>query len=59
MPVFTASTPMSSTTARSWAPTAAVGRSQIPLTPNEFCAVTAVMTDIPCTPSASIVFRSA
>ena len=30
-----------------------------PCTPTEFCAVTAVTTLIPCTPSASIVFRSA
>ena len=31
----------------------------MPWTPREFCAVTAVTTLIPCTPWASIVFRSA
>ena len=59
MPVLTAWTPMSSTTLRYWARTASTGSSQAPCTPREFCAVTAVTTLMPCTPSASIVFRSA
>ena len=59
MPVLTAWTPMSSTTLRYWARTASTGSSQAPCTPREFCAVTAVITLMPCTPSASIVFRSA
>ncbi len=59
IPVFTAWTPMSSTTARYWAVTASAGSSQAPRTPREFCAVTAVTTLMPCTPSASMVLRSA
>ena len=35
------------------------GSSHAPWTPREFCAVTAVTTLMPCTPSASIVLRSA
>ena len=46
-------------TLRNWARTASTGSSQQPCTPSEFCAVTAVSTLMPCTPSASIVFRSA
>ena len=59
MPVLTAWTPMSSTTAWNWARTASSGSSQAPCTTSEFCAVTAVSTLMPCTPSASIVLRSA
>ncbi len=59
MPVFTASTPMSSSTARICARTASTGRFQTPCTPTLFCAVTAVTALIPCTPRASIVLRSA
>ena len=59
MPVLIASTPMSSTTLRNCARTASSGSGQMPCTPSEFCAVTAVITLIPCTPWASIVFRSA
>jgi hypothetical protein len=59
MPILTASTPMSSTTLRNWAATASAGRLQTPWTPTEFCAVTAVMTLMPCTPWASMVLRSA
>src|SRR5215207_273318 len=59
MPVFTASTPMSSTTLRNCASTCSAGSSQAPWTPRLFCAVIAVSTLIPCTPLASIALRSA
>ena len=59
MPVFTAWTPMSSTTLRYWARTASAGSSQAPWTPSEFWAVTAVSTLMPWAPRASIVLRSA
>ena len=59
MPVLMASAPMSPSTDSSCARTASGGSSQYPWTPSEFCAVTAQITLMPCTPSASIVFRSA
>src|SRR5580698_5474907 len=59
IPVLTACTGMSPRTESSWARTESAGTSQYPWTPTEFCAVTAQTTLIPCTPRASIVFRSA
>jgi len=56
MPIFTASTPMSSTTASIWSRSSCTGRSWMARTPSVFCAVIAVM---PKQPSAANVFRSA
>ena len=59
MPVFTASAPMSVTTASIWAATISGGISWTAVTPSVFWAVIAVSADIPNTPSAENVFRSA
>src|SRR2546428_4928012 len=59
MPSFTASAPRSPRTASIWAATNGGGRLYTPLTPTEFCAVTAVRTDIPNTRNAENVLRSA
>ena len=59
MPTFTASAPKSASTDSSCAPTNSGGRLYTPWTPTEFCAVTAVMTDMPKTRKAEKVLRSA
>ena len=59
IPVFTASAPMSPITASIWERTVSTGISTTSTTSRVFWAVTAVMTDVPYTPSAAKVFRSA
>ena len=59
IPVFTASTPMSVTTASIWAATISGGDLMTAVTPRVFWAVIAVSADIPNTPSAENVLRSA
>ena len=59
IPVFAASTPMSEKTASSWATTNAGGTSWTAVTPVVFCAVSATIADMPCTPAAANAFRSA
>jgi hypothetical protein len=50
---------MSVTTDSIWAATVAAGIGCTALTPNEFCTVTAVTAQQPCTPHAAKVRRSA
>ena len=59
MPHLAASAPKSSSTESSCWATKAGGRFSTPWTPMEFCAVTAVITDIPNTRKAEKVLRSA
>jgi hypothetical protein len=59
MPVFAASSPMSVATASIWAATVSGGMVCTPVTPTEFCTVTAVTARQPCTPQAAKVRRSA
>src|SRR5438093_747233 len=59
IPVFAASTPMSSAIARIWAATTPDGTSDTSVTPSVFCTVTEVRALIPHTPSTANVFRSA
>ena len=59
MPVFAASTPMSSKTASSCAVTNSGGNSWIAVTPTVFCAVNATIALIPWQPAAANAFRSA
>ena len=59
MPIFTASTPMSRTTASIWAITMSVGIRCTASTPSVFCAVTAVIAVIACAPSIVAVLISA
>mmetsp|Transcript_3781 Transcript_3781/g.11360 ORF Transcript_3781/g.11360 Transcript_3781/m.11360 type:complete len:346 (+) Transcript_3781:1334-2371(+) len=59
MPVFTASAPMSPTTASICSPTKPASTPLIELTPRVFWAVSAVIADIPKTPYEEQVFRSA
>jgi hypothetical protein len=59
IPHLAASVPKSSRTERSCRATKAGGRFSTPWTPTEFCAVTAVMTDMPNTRNAENVLRSA
>ena len=59
IPTLTASTPMSSITARTWAVTMSAGSGWITETPTVFCAVIAVIAVIPCTPQRAKAFRSA
>src|SRR5947209_11029922 len=59
IPTFTASTPMSSTTARTCASTISGGMAWIALTPIVLCTVTAVIALMPCTPQRANAFRSA
>jgi hypothetical protein len=59
MPIFTASTPMSSTTASIWSMRICDGTAWIERTPSVFCAVSAVIAVMPKQPSAAMVFRSA
>src|SRR5205809_276547 len=59
MPVFAARTSKSSTTARSCLRISPVGRGKMESTERVFCAVTHVITDVPCTPIEANDFRSA
>ena len=59
MPHLAASAPKSSSTERSCRATNAGGRFSTPCTPREFCAVTAVITEVPKTRNAENVLRSA
>src|SRR5712691_7905539 len=59
IPVLAACTPMSSTTASIWARITRIGTSWISETVTVFWAVTAVIADVPCTPKAAKVLRSA
>ncbi len=59
IPHLAASAPKSSSTERSCRATKAGGRFSTPWTPREFCAVTAVITDMPNTRNAENVLRSA
>ncbi len=59
MPIFTASTPMSSATARTWATIISGGIDSTASTPTVFCAVSAVIAVIPWTPQRAKAFRSA
>jgi hypothetical protein len=47
MPILTASTPMSSTTASIWSARMASGTAWMERTPSVFCAVSAVMAVMP------------
>src|SRR6266511_1952513 len=59
MPVFAARTSKSSTTARSCFRISPTGRGKIDSTERVFCAVTHVITDVPCTPTEANDLRSA
>ena len=59
MPVFAASSPMSVATASICAATVSGGSVCTPVTPTEFCTVTAVTARHPCTPHAVSARRSA
>ena len=59
IPVLTASRPMSVATVSIWAATVSGGMVCTPVTPSEFCTVTAVTATQPCTPHAANVRRSA
>ena len=59
IPTFTASTPMSSTTARTWSSTASGDSGYTAVTPSVFWAVIAVIAVIPCVPQRAKAFRSA
>ena len=59
MPVLTASAPMSVTIASICDRISEVGSSRTSVTPPVFCAVIAVMAEVPYTPMAAKVFRSA
>src|SRR6266545_4840825 len=59
MPVFAARTSKSSTTARSCFRTSPTGSGKIESTERVFCAVTHVITDVPCTPTEANDLRSA
>ena len=59
MPILTASTPMSSATARTWATMTSGETASTALTPTVFWAVMAVIAVMPCTPQAANAFRSA
>src|SRR3954469_7494235 len=59
MPILTASTPMSSATARTCSTMNSPGTGWIAVTPTVFCAFSAVIAVIPCTPQRANAFRSA
>src|SRR3954453_14880121 len=59
MPILTASTPMSSATARTCSTMNSPGTGWIAVTPTVLCAVSAVIAVIPCTPQRAKAFRSA
>ena len=59
IPVFTASSGKSRPTARICAFIISGGTGWIPVTPTEFCTVTAVIADVPKTLSEAKVFKSA
>ena len=59
IPILTASTPMSSATARTWAMMISGGIGWMAVTPMVFCAVIAVIAVMPWTPHAANALRSA
>ncbi len=59
IPIFTASTPMSSATARTWATMKSPGTGWMPVTATVFWAVSAAIAVIPCTPQRANALRSA
>ena len=59
IPILTASTPMSSATARTWATMTSGAIAWTAVTPTVFCAVIAVIAVMPCTPAAANALRSA
>ena len=59
IPVFAARTSKSFRTARSWARTSSGGIGKMESTERVFWAVIAVITEVPCTPTAAKLFRSA
>src|SRR5688572_5095153 len=59
MPIFTASTPMSSATALTWATMKSPGTGWMPVTATVFWAVSATMAVMPWTPQRANAFRSA
>ena len=59
MPILTASTPMSSATARTCSTIASADSGYTPVTATVFCAVTAVIAVMPCTPQRANALRSA
>ena len=59
MPILTASTPMSSATARTCSTMNAPGTGWTPVTPTVFCAVSAVSAVMPWTPQRANALRSA
>ena len=59
IPILTASTPMSSATARTWATIVSGGTGVTSSTPTVFCAVSAVIAVVPCTPQRAKALRSA
>ena len=59
MPIFVARGRKSVATASIWAVTIAAGIASIIVTPSVFCAVTAVIAEVPYTRCAANVFRSA
>ena len=59
IPIFTASTPMSSATWRTCSTITSGGIGCTALTPTVFWAVIAVIAVMPCTPHAANAFRSA
>ena len=59
MPIFAHLTSISVQTASIWLATASGARSKVSRTPVVFCAVTDVIAQVPCTPRAAKVFKSA
>jgi hypothetical protein len=59
MPIFTASTPMSSATDFTWAKIISGGTAWTASTATVLCAVSAVIAVMPCTPQRANAFRSA
>jgi hypothetical protein len=59
MPIFTASTPMSTATARTCPTIASAGTGVMPSTTTVFCQVIAVIAVMPWTPQRANAFRSA
>src|SRR5262249_3332724 len=59
IPIFAASTPMSSATARIWSTIISRGTACTEVTPVVLCAVSATIAEVPCTPHAAKALRSA
>ncbi len=59
IPIFTASTPISETTARTWSRMNCRGSVSTEITSWVFCAVSATIAEVPCTPQRANAFRSA